>query len=303
MAAEYPPGIYHALSTYTFGYQLNWWLFGILTVQVYLYHTAKFRDRFFIQFLVYGSFLLETAQTAITSRDSYYQLVLSYGDPDMLTEAYLTWLTMPVTVGIISMIAQIFYAYRIYILCHIRLLAVFIVVLALTQGVTAIVAGVIVVTANSSDVASNTTNDVVPVTIWLTISAACDVTIFSAMTWILSTRRSSVTSANSNMMINRIIVLTVETGLASAACAICVLILFVSFKQDIYYALPAVMLSKIYSNSLLVLLNNRRNSIDHETVITDSSGTHHRSAASRSSGAVRSTSVPLGNVSVVEVSF
>ncbi|EIW79524.1 hypothetical protein CONPUDRAFT_90905 [Coniophora puteana RWD-64-598 SS2] len=249
-----------ALPTYppNFGYQLNWWLYGIFTMQVYSYHTQGFKDGLTIKTLVYGSFLIETVQICIATRDSYHQLVLAFGNPAAVAEAYYTWLTMPVCVGIISMMTQLFYAYRIYILSQIRVLAGFIALLSVTQGAAAIAAGLIVVTANSKDVGSNTTNDLAPVMVWLVLSVVCDVAIFSAMTWILSTRRTGF--QNMNSVINKIIMLTVETGMASAACAITVLILFNAYKSDIYYALPAVMLSKIYSNSLLVILNNRRTS-------------------------------------------
>ena len=80
-------------------------------------------------------------------------------------------------------------------------------------------------------------------------------------------------------MINKLIQLTVETGLftgtphpalphigdrplitacVAAALAIVQVSLYVSFRDTEYFMTPAGALSKAYSNSLLVLLNNRR---------------------------------------------
>lgn len=51
----------------------------------------------------------------------------------------------------------------------------------------------------------------------------------------------------------KLIRVTVETGLICAACALLELIMFVAFADDTFYMPMCLLLSKLYSNSLLAV--------------------------------------------------
>ena len=103
------------------GYQLNWCLYGVLSVQVCesfslsrshstdrwsivnfldIYSQTSARDSWKLKALVYGLFLVETAQIILASHDSFHQLALSWGVPSGLTQVYASWLTLQVLTGI-----------------------------------------------------------------------------------------------------------------------------------------------------------------------------------------------------------
>jgi len=57
--------------------------------------------------------------------------------------------------------------------------------------------------------------------------------------------------------------LTIETNTLTAGVAIASFVLYVAFPDDIYYTFTAGIIGKLYSNTLLVSLNNRVYFRDH----------------------------------------
>jgi len=117
---------------------------------------------------------------------------------------------------------------------------------AITQGVQAYILKQFSVLATKAFVSC---------TIWLGGSAACDVTIAVCMTFVLLRNSSGLPA--SRAVISRIVRLVVETGCLTALAAITDLTLFLVFTHKSYHGTVALTLAKLYSNSLLVLFNNR----------------------------------------------
>jgi len=235
------------------GYQFNWALFGVLSVQMYIYHQARMPDGRFVKTLVYGLYLLETVQTVLATHDAWHEIALSWGNCLGLLGLYWAWLSQPVISGIASATIQCFYAWRIRVLSKSTPLAMFIAAIALMQGSAAIAEGVsVLVTQNVPGTQVDTFKIT---TVWLGGTAACDVIIASLMVYFLSRSRTGFRSTDS--VLNKLIRIIVETGMATAIVAIIELSMFLSFKHNFYHIVPSLMLSKLYSNSLLVLLNNR----------------------------------------------
>ncbi|EMD36318.1 hypothetical protein CERSUDRAFT_95652 [Gelatoporia subvermispora B] len=134
-----------------------------------------------------------------------------------------------------------------------KILAFVIVTLALMQGSAAIGEAITVLTLNNVPDTQSKTFKVT--TVWLGGTAACDVLIACTMIYFLLKDRSKYRSADS--VVTKIIRIALQTGLFTAVVAIIELCLFLIFKHNFYHLLPALMLSKLYSNSLLSLLNSR----------------------------------------------
>jgi len=58
-------------------------------------------------------------------------------------------------------------------------------------------------------------------------------------------------------MITKLTRLTIETGTATALVALTYLFLFFKFPETNYYAVPVLIIAKLYCNTLLVLFNSR----------------------------------------------
>lgn len=89
------------------GSQLNWGLFGVLTVQlcefaihqcrfvgscvsrVDLYHQSGYKDHPFIKSIVYGMYTFEAVQTILLTHDTFHQLAINFGNYEGLVGAYL----------------------------------------------------------------------------------------------------------------------------------------------------------------------------------------------------------------------
>ena len=63
---------------------------------------------------VYGVFLLETVQTALTGADLYYWFASGFGNMVHLTNPYLSAFDTPMLGSIIALIVQGFFCYRIW---------------------------------------------------------------------------------------------------------------------------------------------------------------------------------------------
>ncbi|KAH9929272.1 uncharacterized protein B0H18DRAFT_863736, partial [Fomitopsis serialis] len=235
------------------GSQLNWFFFGVLSVQMYMYHQAKYKDNTFIRSVVWFMYLFEVLQTVLLTHDVFHQLAVSFGNMTGLLKPYLVGFELPIQSAIIASITQCFYAWRIYILSSSKYLPIVIVALSLLQCGGGIAEGV-------ACFVYQTTSATIPfeakaVAVWIAGSAACDITITVIMVFYLTRRRSGIQRTDS--MVNKLVQVVVETGLATATMAIVQLCMYLIIRDTTYYLTPASILPKAYSNSLLVLLNNR----------------------------------------------
>src|SRR6266851_4880549 len=67
-------------------------------------------------YLVYIVFLLETLQTALSGGDLYYWFISGYGDIRHLASPFASAFDVPIIESVVSLIVEIFSAYRIWML-------------------------------------------------------------------------------------------------------------------------------------------------------------------------------------------
>ncbi|KAI9450722.1 hypothetical protein BJY52DRAFT_1125774, partial [Lactarius psammicola] len=103
-----------------FGCLFNWALYGVLIVQIYVYSYNFPKDRRSVKFLAYFVFVLETAQTALTGTDVYYWFVAGFGDVGRLGNSHFIPIDVPIMTGIISLVVQGYFCYRIWVLMNRR---------------------------------------------------------------------------------------------------------------------------------------------------------------------------------------
>ncbi|KAJ7143313.1 hypothetical protein C8R43DRAFT_1237975 [Mycena crocata] len=240
------------------GTQANWLLLGTLTLQVYKFHICFPRESIWVKALVYTLYILELAQTGITSHFAYSILVAGWGDPTSF--AHLAWssLATPIFTGITSFVVQVFFARRIYILkgdnIIYRVVAGVIVLLALMQSLAGIISDAQF--AVLTDV-SKLPGLIVGVKVWLIGAAVCDTFITATMVVILTQYKLKSPWKKTDSIITRLIYNTVETGAITTVVAIADVVLFILFPTNNLHQTPAFMLGKLYSNVLLVTLNAR----------------------------------------------
>ncbi|KAI0267861.1 hypothetical protein BC834DRAFT_62169 [Gloeopeniophorella convolvens] len=283
-----PSNVAQGTAPILLGTLLNWCMYGILLVQVYLYSYYFPDDRRALKFLVYFVFIIETVQTALTGVDIYYWFAKGFGNVLHLNNVYISFADTPITAGFITFIIQSFFCYRIWVLENsLWWLATAIEAVSATQAVGGIVGGI---KGHINGEFSEAHRAIKFVYVWLIGDAVADILIAASLTYLLLRSRTRGHQFSSNSMLVKLVHLTIETNAASATVAIVSLAVFVGCPNNNYFILPTAVLGKIYSNTLLVTLNNRitfrhgmhvRNpSSYNDTTLADSSGTAERFAPS-----------------------
>ncbi|KAF9442479.1 hypothetical protein P691DRAFT_798252 [Macrolepiota fuliginosa MF-IS2] len=210
------------------GTLLNVFLFGTLVVQTYIYFTTYKRTVSQIIVLL----IADIFNTFCDTISIYEYLIKHFGDKEY----------HPAT-GIIAMTVQLFFTWRIYVLTKSWIMSFIVISLSITGAVASFISAHRTVIAPEF-VRFQESNGVVAV--WLGSSAAADIVI----TCILRKHRTGF--KGSDMMIDRLIRITMQTGLLTSMTAIVNIVLFVADVRNI--CIPHHIL---YSNSLLSSLNAR----------------------------------------------
>ncbi|KAF8173755.1 hypothetical protein K438DRAFT_128586 [Mycena galopus ATCC 62051] len=222
------------------GNAFNWLLLGLLMMQIYNYWRNFTRDRVMIKILVYGIFILELVQTAFGTHEAWWFSVQNWGNIPSLQGAPWTAILSPILCGTISAMVQIFYAFRIWTLrgnLFPRFLAVLIVLLAMAQSLAAII-GSLLLDKNLNQ--ENLIRLHPLFSLWLAGSFSTDVLITGSMIWILQTSKSTSAAriSETNDLLNRLILNTVQSGTVTVVCAGITLALFIKYtNRNYHYAL------------------------------------------------------------------
>ncbi|KAF9529584.1 hypothetical protein CPB83DRAFT_852356 [Crepidotus variabilis] len=91
----------------------NAFLFGILSVQLYIYFITFPDDKIYLKFLVYGVFVIDTLSTLMLTSDTYHWFSAGFGSMSALDNPYLSPIDTPVLGAIVATAVQTFYCYRI----------------------------------------------------------------------------------------------------------------------------------------------------------------------------------------------
>ncbi|KIJ50027.1 hypothetical protein M422DRAFT_245819 [Sphaerobolus stellatus SS14] len=223
-----------ALGPILIGLVLNWFLFGILSNQLYVYYLCFPKDSRYLKVLVYGLYMLEKVQACVLTNDCFNWFILSWGHPDELLLYHLEWLNVPIFDG------------KNWMICAL------IVVLALLQFSGALATGIQLKMLPSF---TQIGQIFAAINVWLSATAGVDIVIAASMIFLLTRNRSRF--SNTQVLISKLVRLSIETGSATAFVAIVDLTLYNIFPDTNLHTTPASVLAKFYSNTLMVVLNNR----------------------------------------------
>ncbi|KAF8588248.1 hypothetical protein K439DRAFT_671764 [Ramaria rubella] len=248
-----PPNVNLLAGPHVIGHLFNYALFGVLSVQVYIYTLAFPNDPKRLKFIVYGLYTVEVAQVILTARDAVAVLGAGWGNPKALNAAQLLWLDIPIMSGTVSACVQCFFAWRITLLSKSKALGAFICMISVLPAIGAIITGAFT-TNNDQELQDKTFK---PCTAWLVGSATSDIIIASCMIYFLQSSHTG--NAQTDQLLARLVRLTMQTGMLTATVAIVDAVLFLSFRDNNLHFAPALVLAKMYTNSLMALFNNRAN--------------------------------------------
>ncbi|KAJ3893765.1 hypothetical protein GG344DRAFT_42599 [Lentinula edodes] len=238
------------------GYSFNIVLYGIMITQVYLYFSSFKKDRMWMKMLVAGLLLADTVNAIFDAVYLYDSLIIHFG---ILNENSGRALNTAYHVDIVdnALIAgtvQLFFAWRVKVLTTNWWMVLIVVIASLTG----LIGGLI--TTYEVGVTPHFVNFrhfKWSVIMWLAGECSADLVITSVLVWHLRKHKTGFQA--SDELVDRIIRLTVQTGLLTSLCAILDLIFFlcdVSFTafRHLIFNFP---LAKLYTNSVMSSLNSR----------------------------------------------
>ncbi|KAH8825850.1 hypothetical protein DL96DRAFT_1817294 [Flagelloscypha sp. PMI_526] len=251
----------------------DWFLFGALIIQTWTYVTTFPEDSFRLKALVYYLVLMETARTILLTSYTLDQYGTNYGVYQHLQRLGINWLSVPILGSLVSVTVQFFLTWRIWTLGKNWIVTVVILLVATVHGSAGVTAGIL---AHMQDDWTKFQVDPIKTvgTIWITSAAVADVLIAAATVFYLSKMRTGFQKTEN--VLNRLILMIIETGSATALSAVIMTALFFGVPDRSYFLTLSFCLSKLYSNNILLIQNHRETM---KTVLTDSgfsSGGHSR---------------------------
>ncbi|KAF9053834.1 hypothetical protein BDZ89DRAFT_1056388 [Hymenopellis radicata] len=253
------------------GHLLNWALFSVLFVQIFIYCVVSTRVqcRRWPNYLVAWIFLSEVVQTVTATIDAFRDFGTGWGNFEEFQHIGLMWFSVPVMTAIISATGQLFFAWRLYALSdNIYMPTAVATVACIQAGAGFWVAAMV---KRVGLVAGLPHQSFVKLTVWLGGTAICDILISTSMMFYYLKRdlsNSGSRSANTAVNIVRIVI---ETALLCSVLAVLQLALYLAYREYHYYMAPGIALCKLYSNSLMVILNSHVLMVEHRAPITGDS--------------------------------
>ncbi|KLO15611.1 hypothetical protein SCHPADRAFT_938590 [Schizopora paradoxa] len=240
---------------------LNYLFTGILIHQLFNYSNNFPDDKLRLKWLVYGVCALDMFQTGLTTQLSWYYCVQNWGNESLsMGSGGFTWTasSLAMMAGLIAMIVQLYYAWRIWSLGgrYLKWCSVAICLIAIIECLAALIGSI------KFDIIGITriSPEIVPYfVIWLSGSFSCDVLIAVSMTVIFVRAKTLAGFERTISIINVLILHAVETAAITALCAGVELLLFcITRNKSLAHTAPAFVLGKLYTNCLLANLNSRK---------------------------------------------
>ncbi|KAF8911239.1 hypothetical protein CPB85DRAFT_1304376 [Mucidula mucida] len=234
------------------GLMFNFILLGIIMTQLYIYmKTYKRRDKLWMKTFVFMLVAANLANSIFIGIDMYVALINHFDDAEYLQNATWLFATDPALTGIISGVVQLFFAWRVKVLTSNWYLTTVVVAMSMAGTVAGIVTAAEIRTTSEFTKFQEFQAVVI---VWLASSCIADLCVTGILVWYL--RRHKTGFQGSDELVDRIIRLTIQTGLVTSICAIIDLVLFLVNPSGLHliFNFP---LCKLYTNTLLSSLNSR----------------------------------------------
>ncbi|TFL00177.1 hypothetical protein BDV98DRAFT_121526 [Pterulicium gracile] len=242
-----PDNIANLTASPLIGALLNWGLFGVLSVQVYIYHLTFSDDRRISKVLVYGVYLIEVVQTVMSAVDIYHWFGPGYGNMNALMDTFTTPFNTPFLCGVVAVIVQFFFAYRIWTIQQQQRGIIFVVggilITALVQLAGALMTAYEAFHLGRYDRFHESSMFTIAYYMWLLGDTISDLLIAGAMLWILYSNRKNDIHFGTSKMLAKLVKLVVETNSLTASMALLSFILYLTLPDTSLFILTYVVVS------------------------------------------------------------
>ncbi|KAJ7025351.1 hypothetical protein C8F04DRAFT_1128656 [Mycena alexandri] len=259
------------------GFMFNAILYGVMILQVHLYFSNPTKDPLWMRIFVLCIFCLDTMNTVFDFVYLYQSLIIHFNDPPYLQNATWVFATDPALTALIAALVQFFFAWRVKVLTNNDPYLYLVVVACATAGLL----GGIATTAYAFIVPAFVKFQIFKpfVVVWLACECVGDIAV--TLILCLHLRRRKTGFSQTDLLVDRIIRLTVHTGLITSICATVDLVLYLANSTGLHliFNFP---LAKLYTNSFIGSLNHRSGwgySKEHGGSVSDGSDSTEDSRA------------------------
>ncbi|EKM59054.1 uncharacterized protein PHACADRAFT_249233 [Phanerochaete carnosa HHB-10118-sp] len=234
------------------GIFLNLLLYGVVVTQVRSYYDSFPKDPTWMKIYVGVLLLADTLNSAFNMAWIYNVLVNHFGDMEALTEANWLFASEEAMAGIIAVMVQLFFAWRLKVLTKNRFVVAVVVCSSSVAGLCAIGTAIgITMKPHFSDF--HVLNAVaIP---WLVACTMSDVLIALALSLYL--RKHKTGFAHTDTVVNKIVRSTVQNGLLTASFTVAHIVAFLASPTGIHMIFNYTVV-KLYTNSVISSLNSRK---------------------------------------------
>ncbi|KAI0341042.1 hypothetical protein BDW22DRAFT_317834 [Trametopsis cervina] len=234
-------------------------LYGIFLAQVFYYWTTYEGNKLPIKLWICVLCVLETTHTIICIHFIYHYFVLHYGDPVALKE--IVWsIGASVSVEIVIVgFTQGFYVYRIW---HIsnknRVITIILAIIVSMRVVISLFTSALTISFGTWVALQNSRLFRITANIGWVLCGLADTTITLTLIYYLYRGRKVCIGRTQNML-RKLAHYSITTGAVTLITSMVVLITFNLLKGNLLFGGLLEVLSKLYANSSLAMLNARRN--------------------------------------------
>lgn len=233
-------------------------LYGITTLQTYVYYMHYSEDTSVIKFIVAAIWLLDSLHVSFMCHTLYYYLIINYGDPMSLL--YVVWsfpASLMANVLAITMV-QLFFAHQIYHLCRNKMrwiVTVPIVLSVLAHLAFGMVTVIMTLVNNQASNVSRTRFYTATPAVSAIVLAEILITTSLCVLLYDSGSRSAV--PRTKRLLNTLIIYAVNRCLLTLLVTVAELIVDANDQSAWTMGLDFIV-GKLYANSLLASLNTRQ---------------------------------------------
>ncbi|EAU80631.2 hypothetical protein CC1G_10198 [Coprinopsis cinerea okayama7 len=258
MASGLPPNfLYSTVGAVSIGSQVSMFLFGIASLQTYMYYQRFRDDKWYLRLTVAALWVLQLGHSVCVVGEVYKATVVDWGDRTALSRLPSPFLKSAIAAAAtITWIAHTFYAWRAWCLLPglWRYLGPFAVLVTTLRFAGSTVVAVKYFQSRSHFEAMAAWGWLVKTII--AAGAVIDLMLAVAMVYFLHLQRRRILK-RSMRFITRLMHYTIGTGLLTSMAAIAFVIGMSIEKRTTYWVAIFTCHAKLYSNSVLASLNSR----------------------------------------------
>jgi len=230
-------------------------LYGLLTLQVFVYQELFPRDVWWLKCVVASVWILDTSHTIFICHMIYSTLITNFGDYDAIAHNIWSFNINVLITTIVAAISQVFFIHRCWRFDKSIFNTVASAIILCFAAVQFAFGSLCAHLTFSLSLYSQFLDYKWAVDTWLGSAAATDILVSVALVRSLLMKRNEVQRTRG--LIERLIRWTVTTGLITSVWALLDLAVFTASQTTLIHLFFNIMLAKLYANTLLAALNHR----------------------------------------------